>query len=86
MAGFGRLMCPLNVLRGLSVLTCSGTIIVPLLVSRLTYDHLFTGGEVPGRIWHGLMGDSLGVLRSRPSMTMDFSKIHSTTKLKGVEA
>jgi hypothetical protein len=42
MAGFGRLMCPLNVLRGLSVLTCSGTIIVPRLVLRLTYDHLFT--------------------------------------------
>ena len=42
MAGFGRLMCPLDVLRGLSVLTCSGTTIIPRLVSRLTYDHLFT--------------------------------------------
>jgi hypothetical protein len=42
MAGFGRLMCPLDVLSGLSILTCSGTIIIPRLVSRLTYDHLFT--------------------------------------------
>ena len=33
MAGFGRLMCPLDVLRGLSVLTRSGTKIVPRLVS-----------------------------------------------------
>jgi hypothetical protein len=37
MAGFGRLMCPLDVLRGLSVLTRSGTKIVLRLVSRLTY-------------------------------------------------
>ncbi len=37
MAGFGRLMRPLDILRGLSVLTRSGTKIVPRLVSRLTY-------------------------------------------------
>ncbi len=36
LAGFGRLMCPLDVLRGLSVLTRSGTKVVPRLVSRLT--------------------------------------------------
>ncbi len=36
LAGFGRLMCPLNVLRGLSVFTRSGTKVVPRLVLRLT--------------------------------------------------
>jgi hypothetical protein len=37
LAGFGHLMCPLDVLRGLSVLTRSGTKVVPRLVLRLTY-------------------------------------------------
>ena len=42
MAYLGCPMCPPDVLSRLSVLTSSGTIIVPRLVSRLTYDHLFS--------------------------------------------
>jgi len=49
MAGFGRLMRPLDVIRGLSVLTCRGTTMVPLLVLILTYDHLYT---VPSSLHH----------------------------------
>ena len=44
-------MCPLDVLSRLSVLTSSGTIIVPRLVSRLIYDHLFSGARTIGASW-----------------------------------
>jgi hypothetical protein len=33
-----------------------------------------SGNKFPGHIWHGLIGNSLRVLSSRPSMTMDLNK------------